>query len=206
MSLALAAFCIPAGAKSTTLSDFVDKVASSLVTFNYSFSTQAQKAKMTGKGVAKIQGDSFYTEGNGLEVWCDGKTRWTIDRISEEAVIESVEASGDSYATNPALLIASVDDAFTEISFGTTKFGSQVVDGSVLNPVSKGSSSMGIAQLTLFFKSGTSTLVGARVKLNDGTVSDFTISGLKFQTRNEKESFRFNEKTLDNSFVVTDLR
>ena len=38
-------------------------------------------------------------------------------------------------------------------------------------------------------------------------VSEFTITNLKFEGAGKsKESFRFNEKTLDSSYVVTDLR
>ncbi len=194
-------------AKSKALDAFVSKVSTSLVSFDYSFTMSAKKAKMTGDGSVKVQGSCFFVDGNGLEIWCDGKTRWTIDRLSEEALVEQVDDSFDSYATNPALMISSIDDAFSEVSFGCSKFGGKVVDASVLSPVRKGKSSMDIAALKLYFKSGTSTLVGAEVTLNDGSVSDFTIKNLKFEEAlKSKESFRFNEKTLDSSYVVTDLR
>ena len=194
-------------AKSKTLSAFVDKVSVSLVSFDYSFTMPTKKARMTGEGTVKVQGGSFLVDGNGLEVWCDGKTRWTIDRISEEALVESVDDSYDSYATNPALMIASIDNAFREESFGSSKFGGKVVDASVLTPANKGKGSMDIAGLKLFFKSGTTILIGAEVTLNDGSVSEFTITNLKFEGAGKtKESFRFDEKTLDSSYVVTDLR
>ena len=194
-------------AKSKTLSAFVDKVSVSLVSFDYSFTMPTKKARMTGNGSVKVQGTSFIVDGNGLEIWCDGKTRWTIDRISEEALVESVDDSYDSYATNPALMIASIDNAFREESFGSSKFGGKVVDASVLTPANKGKGSMDIAGLKLFFKSGTTILIGAEVTLNDGSVSEFTITNLKFEGAGKtKESFRFDEKTLDSSYVVTDLR
>lgn len=206
---ALALFSIPSGAKSKTLGSFIDKVSSSLVTFDYSFTMQTTKSKtkMTGSGNVKVQGNAFFMEGNGMEVWCDGSTRWTIDRFAEEALVESVSESYDSYATNPALMITAVDDAFNEVSFGTLKFQGKAVDASVLSPVHKGKYSMDIAELKLFFKSGTSDLVGAEVKLNDGSVSEFSITGMTFSAQAEKkESFRFDEKTLDDSYVITDLR
>lgn len=206
---ALALFSVPSGAKSKTLGSFIDKVSSSLVTFDYSFTMQTTKSKtkMTGSGNVKVQGNAFFMEGNGMEVWCDGSTRWTIDRFAEEALVESVSESYDSYATNPALMITAVDDAFNEVSFGTSKFQGKAVDASVLSPVHKGKYSMDIAELKLFFKSGTSDLVGAEVKLNDGSVSEFTITGMTFSAQAEKkESFRFDEKTLDDSYVITDLR
>ncbi|HAY18945.1 MAG TPA: hypothetical protein DCY24_07135, partial [Rikenellaceae bacterium] len=63
------------------------------------------------------------------------------------------------------------------------------------------------AGLKLFFKSGTTNLIGAEVTLNDGSVSDFAITNMRFEDAGKsKESFRFNEKTLDSSYVITDLR
>ncbi len=206
---ALLAASVCADAKSKILERFIDKVSSSLVSFDYSFSLQSSKskAKMTGEGNVKIQGNSFMLEGNGLEVWCDGSTRWTVDRMSEEALVEYVDDSADSYATNPALMISAVDFAFTEVSSGASKFQGKMADESVLSPKVKGKYSMDISQLKLFFKTGTAELIGAEVKLNDGSVSEFVIKNLSYSDKTEKkESFRFDEKTLDNSYVITDLR
>ena len=209
IAAALLAISLPSGAKSKTLEAFINKVSSSLVTFDYSFSLQTtrSKSKIGGEGSVKVQNDAFVMEGGVLEVWCDGSTRWTVDRISEEALIEKVEDSGESYATNPALMISSVDAAFDEVSFRTTSFQGKAADVSVLSPRQKGKYSMDIAELSLFFKTGTTILVGAEVKLNDGSVSEFTIKNLEFSDPvKAKESFRFDEKTLDDSYVVTDLR
>ncbi len=209
IAVAILACGLPSMAKSKTLSNFIDKVSSSLVSFDYSFSMKAanSKAKMTGSGNVKVQGSSFVMDGNGLEIWCDGATRWTVDRLAEEALVESVDDSADSYATNPALLITSVDAAFEEASFWASKFQGKAVDASVLSPVNKGKYSMDIAQLKLFFKSGTSILVGAEVKLNDGSISEIVVSNLEFSdSLDEKGSFRFDEKTLTDSYVITDLR
>ena len=200
-------FSQTSSAKSKTLDAFVSKVSTSLVSFDYSFTMPTKNAKMTGNGKVKVLGTSFFVDGNGMEIWCDGKTRWTIDRVSEEALVESVDDSYDSYATNPALMISSVDEAFREVSFGASKFEGKVVDASVLSPVNKGKGSMDISLLKLFFKSGTTVLTGAEVTLNDGSVSNFTISNLRFEDASKsKESFRFDEKTLESSYVVTDLR
>lgn len=205
--LVLVSLGLPAGAKSKTLSGFIDKVSSSLVTFDYSFSMQTGKSKMKGSGTVKVQDNAFFMEGNGLEVWCDGKTRWTVDRMAEEALIESVDDSYDSYATNPALMITSVDEAFSETAFGSATWQGKAVDASTLEPLNKGKYSMDIAKLRLFFAKGTTNLVGAEVTLNDGSVSEFNVTGLKFLEKGkEKESFRFDEKTLGSSYVITDLR
>ncbi len=205
--LAFLASGVASYAKSKTLEAFAAKVSSSLVTFDYSFTMPTQKSKMTGSGSVKVQGDSFFVDGSGLEVWCDGATRWTIDRVSEEALVESVDDSYDSYATNPALMVGAIDDAFSETSFGSVKFKDKAVDASSLSPLRKGRGSMDISALKLFFKAGTTTLVGAEVTLNNGSVSEFVITNIRFEAAGtKKESFRFDEKTLGSSYVVTDLR
>ena len=209
IAAALLAFCPLSSAKSKTLETFIERVSSSLVSFDYSFSMRSakSKAKLTGEGAVKVQDDAFVMDGNGLEVWCDGSVRWTVDRVAEEALVENVDDSAESYATNPALMVTSVDSAFEELSFGVSSFQGKTVEASVLSPVHKGRYSMDIAELRLYFKSGTPVLVGAEVKLNDGSVSEFIIRDLTFSDRlDTKESFRFDEKTLDDSYVVTDLR
>ena len=201
----LAAACFPGQSRSKTLDAFIQKVSSSLVTFEYSFTCNVNGTKMTGSGDVKLQDDSFHVTGNGLDIWCDGKTRWTVDTFSEEAVIEPVEKGEDSYMVNPALLISAVDDAFTEASSGSASFSGNAVDSSVLTPLKKGKSASDISKITLYFKKGSSSLAGVEVRLNDGTVSVFTLKNFRFDQK-QKESFRFDEKTLDSSYVVTDLR
>lgn len=204
--LLLSASCLSVQARSKVLDSFITKVSSSLVTFDYSFTCLVNGTKMTGDGKVELQDDCFRVQGNGLDIWCDGKTRWTIDTFAEEVVAESVGAA-EGLMTNPALLITSVDDAFRETSSGSATFAGAAVDTSVLTPLTKGKSSMDIASLTLYFKKGTSTLSGVEVKLNDGTVTKFTLKNFSFGAKTKgKESFRFNEKTLDSSYVVTDLR
>ena len=200
--------CLLSQARSRTLDEFVSKVSSSLVSFEYSFSCQVNGTKMTGEGDVLLQDDCFKVVGNGLDIRCDGKTRWTLDTFAEEAVIEPVDAgSEDGFAVNPALLVSAVDKAFNEISFGTSKFGGVVVDVSVLAPQEKSKSSSDIARLKLYFKKGTQILSGAEVTLNDGTVSTFTLKNFRFSDKlKEKDSFRINEKTLGSDYVVTDLR
>ena len=58
-------------AKSKTLDAFVGKVSSSLVSFDYSFTMPTRKAKMTGEGNVKVQGNSFKVMAT---VWRSGAT------------------------------------------------------------------------------------------------------------------------------------
>lgn len=203
--LLLLAACFSADAASRALQDFLARVAQSCVSFDYSYVHRANNTKVTGTGSLELQDNSFRMKGDGIEIWCDGKARWVLDRTAREAVIETVGASGEDYAVNPALLLAVVDEAFQEISYGTSKFGGRVVDVSILSPRRNREVASHIAQLKLYFKSGTSEFVGAGVKMADGAVTDFTIRNLSFSGKKEAP-FRFDEKTLDDSYLITDLR
>lgn len=54
--------------------------------FTYSLDTES--AKVVGNGDLQVQGTSYHMTGNGLEVFCDGKSSWIIDDSSMEVVIE----------------------------------------------------------------------------------------------------------------------
>jgi len=206
----LALTCVQAFAASSVLKEFTDKVNGSKVAFDYTYSLKNSKMKMTGSGKVTVQGDAFYMNGNGLEVWCDGKTSWVVDRESKEAVIETIVPSVADYFANPALLVVNVDKAFDEVSSVTGTFGGKSVRVSTLKPKADFDASIGgtsITSLKLYFAADKPVLVGAEAAVDDGTVTVFNISGMKFM---EKESslndFRFNEQSLDSSYVITDLR
>lgn len=204
--IVLAVASVAAGAASKSLSGFLAKVSGSQVSFGYSYVMNREGTKITGNGNVTLQDDAFWLKGNGLEMWCDGSTSWTVDRSAGEILIQPVEDSGDDFASNPALLVTSLDKGFSETSGGASKFNGKVVSASILSPKSGVSSTTEISQVKLYFKEGTSDLLGLEVKLNDGSVCVFTISGFKTAEKNSsKAAFRFDEK-IPSNYVVTDLR
>ncbi len=64
------------------------------VSFDYDYSSDS-KVPLTGKGRVTVQGKMYRTEGNGLKIWCDSTTRWTLDPQAHEAYIENVSDSPD---------------------------------------------------------------------------------------------------------------
>ena len=181
------------------LKKFTERADSSLVAFSYRF-TVPGKIPMKGSGTALVQGDAFFLEGNGVEVWCDGKERWTLDREGCEAVVEAVGAGGD-FATDPALLVSSVDEGFSEVSSGAMAFQGKTLHGVVLSPkVDAGN----VTRLVLYFQS--ERLCGLEVTVEDGTRTEFVLSDLRFSARGPLSRFRFDASTLDASWVLTDLR
>lgn len=49
--------------------------------------TEDTPVKLTG--VLLIQGDCYRAVGNGMEIYCDGTTRWSVDPVSKEVYIEA---------------------------------------------------------------------------------------------------------------------
>jgi len=183
----------------TLLGEFTSKVSSSLVSFSYTYSVNS-KVKIQGSGYAMLQGNAFYMKGNGLEIWCNGRTKWTVDRTAGEAVVESADANADDYDANPARMIGSVSKVFDVVSDSKGTFNGKKVDMFVLSPRVK----MSIRRLKLYFSG--KDLVGASVAANDGNVTDFVIFNMIFKSKGSTARFDFDEKKLDKSYIVTDLR
>ena len=40
-------------------------------------------------GIILLQGNCYYAEGNGLKLYCNGPTRWTVDEDEKEVYIEN---------------------------------------------------------------------------------------------------------------------
>ena len=191
-------FNIPSWA-SDPVSSLLSKMNSSQAKFAYTFSTKGNM-NIKGDGNAIVQGDSFFVEGNGMEIYCDGKSRWTVDSYSKEAIIEDVSLVGDDFLTNPAAFLTSLDKVFGEPKMSKGTFGGKSVDVATFLP--KGKSN--VSSMKLFFSS--SDLSGAEIILADGSVTQFTVTGMTFSEIEKEKDFSFKDKELDSSWVVTDLR
>ena len=60
------------------------KVSVSAVSFNYEYVVDDGRARITGGGSIDMQGEAYLMNGDELEVFCDGRTRWTVDRQSRK--------------------------------------------------------------------------------------------------------------------------
>lgn len=85
----LAILCIQAGAQD--LDTIRKKLDVSRVRVNYSFVMQ----KVHCKGTITVQVPCFKASGNGIDVYSDGITRWTVDPESREVYIENAEGPDD---------------------------------------------------------------------------------------------------------------
>ena len=71
-----------------------DRINSSEISFSYTYSVSGGKVSMTGQGSAVLQGDAYILDVDGMEVYCDGTARWTLDRKAEELIQEGYRPWG----------------------------------------------------------------------------------------------------------------
>lgn len=79
---------VSAFAQNTDIDALRKMVENGRVSASYSF---ILNGKVNCSGVITVQQPCFKAEGNGMEIFCDGSTRWTVDRESKEVYIETAE-------------------------------------------------------------------------------------------------------------------
>ena len=94
------AFCLAAAAmaQNATIDELRKLVETNRVTADYSFLMQE---KISCSGTITVQQPCFKVVGNGLEIYCDGKSRWTVDREAKEVYIEYSESPEEYMAYLP---------------------------------------------------------------------------------------------------------
>ena len=159
-------------------------------------------ATVTGSGTLKLQGDSFFMNGDGLEIWCDGKARWTLDRVAGEMVIEAVDDFEEGIAAaDPAIILSSLDTHF-KVKGSVQESGQEKVS---LDPVS---GALGIADLAIWFRreAGLPVLSKARATMDDGTMLEFTFKSMSWSDKVPESEFSFDMSKAQKSWIITDLR
>jgi len=185
------------------LHDFAAKASSSKAVFEYKFSS-GKSTVMEGSGKAAVQGNCFSLNGNGLEMTCDGRTLWTVDRSAEEVIVESVgsdDATGTAF--NPALLISNLDKAFDVTSAKSATVAGKSAVTYVLAPKTDGTD---LVSLTVSISADGASLLSAKSTMKDGTVTSFTIPSFKFVPKTDGAEFSVKESSFSKSYIITDLR
>lgn len=86
--------------------------SSSCVELVLSYEGRFGKTLLKGEATLLVQGDSYFMSGNGLDIFCDGESVWTVDHDALEAVVETAENVTGAALGNPALLIVHLDELF----------------------------------------------------------------------------------------------
>lgn len=174
------------GAQAGSYRDLVNRIASSRVRFSYTYSLSGQ-FPLSGSGTAVLQGDLFSLKGDGLEIRCDGKKRWTVDTKAEEVYIENADMD---LSANPALIVSMMDELF------------ELSKESPLTLVPKARSDIRSAELGI----AGGKLVSMVLTMKDGSKITVKIASMDFLPLSEDVSgFAFSSGDFPDTYVITDL-
>lgn len=160
------------GAGASPLSGMKERMATSEISFDYSYSAVSGKVRMTGEGSALLDGTSFILKVDGLDIYCDGQTKWTLDTGAREIVIETFDRNDADLSANPALLLSNVEEYFDIRTQETVAYKGGKAVRLELAPVSYPS----LKKVVLYFSAEDDDILkGAEITASDGTVSEFSI-------------------------------
>ena len=81
---------LTAAAQQPQLSEIAAHLQTDRISLRYDC-TYTEDTPVKLSGILLIQGDCYRAVGNGMEIYCDGATRWSVDPVSKEVYIEPAE-------------------------------------------------------------------------------------------------------------------
>jgi len=181
------------------LAAFSDKATAQKASFTYNF----KSGSLSGSGSATIMGNCFYLKAGPLEMTCNGKILWTVDKDAEEAIVEPVDTPETAGVFNPALLITCIDQAFKVKSKLSTTVGGASAVKYYLTPKS---SEIEIKELVAVIAADASAIYSLTATTKDGTVTSFTIPSFSFSPKTDAKEYSISESAFGGNYIITDLR
>lgn len=193
-----------AGALSAQDRALLDKLysdmASSCVEMTYTYETEVSGVKAVGEGKLDVQGDMWTMVGNGIQMWCDGKTLWVADPSLKEVVIEPASGEDDgAILTNPASLFVRMGELFDLTRSLESSDGKSVIF--FLSPKTSGKMSFCNVEVS----TADASILSGVFAFDDGSDVHVKVSAMSLSSRREAEAFR-PQVRFDSSWIVTDMR
>ena len=91
------------------LSDIAAHLQSNRISLHYDC-TYTEDTPVKLSGTLLIQEDRYFARGNGMEIYCDGTSRWTVDPASKEVYIEPAEGLAELVAYRDSLSELKITD------------------------------------------------------------------------------------------------
>lgn len=101
--------CLMAQASAQNISDLAAKLAECRIELSYDCMVGTD-APVHFKGNLTAQGNCYHLTGNGMDIWCDGSTRWSMDVEAKELYIETSNGVEEVLAYQGAVSEISLSD------------------------------------------------------------------------------------------------
>lgn len=182
-----------------TVIEFFDKVAKNPVEFAYFVTFKADGTVSASDGNVILDGRRFRTSGDGIESVCDGSTIWMMDSEAREMIIETMSEGEND--VNPTLMIAAVGEMNISALYNTIYQGK-----SALRVHLNFEGNDQFSNIIVYISDD--KLLGAEMETIDGISIVFDIPSFRFLSIEEANTVQFSidEKKMDSSWVITDLR
>lgn len=180
----------------TPISSLRNFFSSGSVSIEAEYEMTIPNTAISGETVLLVQGNMYHVRGNGLNVYNNGSTVWTVDELAREVIIERSSDVEQDYMSNPVLLLSKMDEYF--------KVQSQTTVNSKYVYVLESIASCGISKLTLTLLSD-GKVVSGEFTLNDGNVLSVKVLSMK-KAEEKPVSFFSPQTKFGSDWVVTDLR
>lgn len=179
--------------------EFVADLQQREIHFTYRFEVGGD-VPVKGSGTAALCGAAYRVSGNGMDLWCDGVTRWSVDRSAKEAYIEAVDPDAVDYLSNPAALLGGLDRAFRVDSIAEVKVGGRKMKAYKLMP---SASDTGLDSVVLYLDGSIPAQVSIAVA--DGPRTVFHLSDYVVKEKSGA-GWSLDIASLGADYAVTDLR
>ncbi len=130
--LPLLALLLPLGAaaQQAQIAEIASHIETNRISLHYDC-TFVQEAPIQLSGTLLVQGTCYQAKGNGMEIYCDGKTRWTVDPAAREVYVEPAGGIEELLSWRESLTDLKLADVrylplsedLAEFSFDTSSLG-----------------------------------------------------------------------------------
>ena len=192
---------LSASAQGQSLIDrFYAGTADSCLDISYSYSTRISGILNNGQGHLSAQGLMWRVKGNGVEMFCDARSLWIIDKEMKEVVIEPAVAEGSSeFMDNPALMLSRLGDDFS-VAVSRT-----IDDGKAVHYTLHPKVDIGIDYFNVELKTSDASVRRASFAMGDGTMVKIEVGSMKLTPKVPAETFR-PKIVFSSEWIVNDLR
>ena len=214
IALAVTAFSAFAQSEASSI-DVLDRIRTESVSFDYTYSVakgdKPSDLRETSSGTVLAQREAYVVTGLGLEVRSDASTRWTIDPVAKEVLIEAVgKGVADDLLLTPTLAVCRYEDYFTSSFAGRQFVSDGYVDRFDLTPIRPTADLREVYLLVMTDDGdpkGDSVRLAFGFKGSDATWIEIRTTPLQFAPRKDINDFRPVTGSFDGpEWVVTDLR
>jgi len=96
-------------ASAQSIEDLAAQLSSSRIELSYDCLV-GNEAPVHFSGRLTAQGNCYHLTGNGMDIWCDGSTRWSVDPEAKEVYIESSNGVEEVLAYQKSISEVSLTD------------------------------------------------------------------------------------------------